>query len=147
MEGREPIYLAVGLPYGAIVTPTSAGPRCSLRRGGKFIRVPLSIFRLWRKSLDALSRDELREVAASNGDLGSFERDLQRLVEAQLLTPWTEESKNLSHFSRLRVIPCGMGGSNLPTTQRRSPCYGEPIRTPCSGSTWWPSLSTDTSTE
>ena len=114
MEGREPVYLAIGLPYGGIMAPNLKGPRCILRLGGRPIRVPLSIFRLWRKSLDALSRDELREVAASNGDLGSFERDLQRLVEAQLLTPWTEESKNLSHFSRLRVIPCGMGGSNLP---------------------------------
>ena len=89
MEGREPVYLAIGLPYGGIMAPNLKGPRCILRLGGRPIRVPLSIFRLWRKSLDALSRDELREVAASNGDLGSFERDLQRLVKAQLLTPWT----------------------------------------------------------
>ena len=114
MEDREPVYLAVGLPYGGIMAPNLKGARCILRRGGRFVQVPLPAYRLWRKSLDALSWDELREVAASNGDLGSFERDLQRLVEAQLLTPWTEESKNLSHFSRLRVIPCGMGGSNLP---------------------------------
>ncbi len=114
MEDREPVYLAVGLPYGGIMAPNLKGARCILRRGGRFVQVPLPAYRLWRKSLDALSRDELREVAASNGDLGSFERDLQCLVEAQLLTPWTEESKNLSHFSRLRVIPCGMGGSNLP---------------------------------
>ena len=114
MEGREPVYLAVGLPYGGIMAPSFKGPRCILRRGGRLIRVPLSVFRLWRKSLNALSRDELREVAASNGDLGGFERDLQRLVEAQLLIPWTDESVNLRHFSHLRVIPCGMGGSNLP---------------------------------
>ncbi len=114
MEGREPVYLAVGLPYGGIMAPSFKGPRCILRRGGRLIRVPLSVFRLWRKSLNALSRDELREVAASNGDLGGFERDLQRLVEAQLLIPWTDESVNLRHFSHLRVIPCGMGGANLP---------------------------------
>ena len=114
MGNREPVYLAVGLPYGAIVTPTSEGPRCSLRRGGSLTRVPLSVFRLWRKALNALNRDELRELAASNGDLGRFQRDLQRLVEAQLLIPWTEESETFSRFSRLRVIPCGMGGSNLP---------------------------------
>jgi hypothetical protein len=114
VEDREPVYLPIGLPYGGIMVPSSKGPRCILRHGGRLTRVPLSIFRLWRKSLNALNRDELREVAARNGDLGRFERDLQRLVEAQLLIPWTKEGENLNHFSHLRVIPCGIGGGNLP---------------------------------
>lgn len=112
MGDREPVYLAVGVPYGAIVTPSLEGPRCSLRRGGKFVQIPLRVYQPWRCALNGLAQGELREIAAGNNDLDTFDRDLAWLVESKLLLPWTQREVDLEHFNRIRVIPCGIGGGN-----------------------------------
>jgi hypothetical protein len=61
--GTKPIHLAIGLPYGAIVTPTSGASRCNLRHGGKFVQMPLQAYELWHHALDGIDRNALREIA------------------------------------------------------------------------------------
>lgn len=110
--GTKTIYLAIGLPYGAIVTPTSGAPRCNLRRGGKFVQMPLQAYELWHQALDGIDRDALREIAARNNDLDDFDDNLAWFKSSQLLLPWTQQEADLEYFARIRVIPCGIGAGN-----------------------------------
>jgi hypothetical protein len=107
-----PTYLALGIPLGALVTPTSPGPRCGLRRGGRYVELPVEAYEYWHLALDSRSEEELRAVAIRQGAAADFADNLQWFVEARLLLPWHGDARDVAHYAHLRVIPCGIGAGN-----------------------------------
>ncbi len=91
--------LPIGRPTGAIAAPSNTELVHTLRRGGKSVRVARQMFDVWTLAL------------AGGAEPGPV---TDRLVKANLLLPWTGTAEDYERYPALRVIPCGMGGANLP---------------------------------
>lgn len=91
--------LPIGRPAGVVAAPSNTELVHTLRRGGKSVRVARQMFDVWVLAL------------AGGSESGPV---TDRLVKANLLLPWTETAEDYKHYAALRVIPCGMGGANLP---------------------------------
>ena len=91
--------LPIGRPTGVIAARSNTEIVHTLRRGGKSVRVARQMFDVWTLAL------------AGGGEPGPV---TDRLVKANLLLPWTGTAEDYERYPALRVIPCGMGGANLP---------------------------------
>ena len=106
-------YVAIGVPLGALVSVSNSKDNvCGIRRGGKYVQMPLQAYESWHRALDGVDAESLREIAARNNDLDDFSDNLAWFVESDLLLPWTGEEGDYRRFEEIRVIPCGIGAGN-----------------------------------
>jgi hypothetical protein len=114
----EALYVAVGIPQGIIVDPSTDQDGGTVRRAGQVVSVSRSEYLLWTLLLSPLTHAAATETVSKWGILNGTDKEMALLAELGLVAQFPPGAPMDEAIGSLRPIPLGFALGNIEDESR-----------------------------
>jgi len=104
----EPVYLAVGIPFGKMWHGDPPELKGSVLLGDDVYILTSKDYETWIWGLDAVNLAEMRYLAAATNNQDDLDERIDLLVMSGLLVLWSQTPDDYEHFDNLRIVHSGI---------------------------------------